>query len=190
MREDWGEGSPPAVRDRDGGGPSAPGRRPGTAGGFAGRVAREGPARASASTESRDVTWGRRGPELSVGGLARHRGRLLLVKRGHAPAAGRWSLPGGRVQRGETMAQAVIREMAEETGLAVRCGPLIGFAERIGPGYHFVIADFFVDVIGRRPLRAGDDAAEVRWVPFSALEEMELSDGLLEFLDRHDVLVD
>jgi len=190
MSEQWDGGRPPAVRDREGVGSAATARRPGTVGGLAGRVARESPARPSASTESRDAAWGRRGPELSVGGLARHRGRVLLVKRGHAPAAGRWSLPGGRVQRGETMAQAVIREMAEETGLVVRCGPLIGFAERIGPGYHFVIADFFVDVIGRRPLRAGDDAAEVRWVPFSELEDLELSDGLLEFLDRHDALVD
>jgi ADP-ribose pyrophosphatase YjhB (NUDIX family) len=87
-------------------------------------------------------------PELCVGAIVRRRDTLLLVRRGREPAIGTWSVPGGRVERGETMAQAVERELAEETGLLGRCGRLVGWVERISDEHHFVIADFEVELEG------------------------------------------
>src|ERR1700734_1979742 len=94
-------------------------------------------------------------------------GRLLLIKRGHEPGAGLWSLPGGRIEPGETDAQALVREMREETGLLVEAGALIGTVRRpAGDGDVFDIADYAATVTGGL-LRAGDDAAEARWVAAS-----------------------
>jgi ADP-ribose pyrophosphatase YjhB (NUDIX family) len=121
--------------------------------------------------------------------VAVHAGRLLLVQRARAPQAGRWTVPGGRVEPGEAVAAAVEREVREETGLAVRCGPLLGWAERIGPGHHFVILDFVVDVgpSAGDPV-AGDDAAAAAWVLLDAVPAVDLVDGLEEFLRSHGVL--
>jgi 8-oxo-dGTP diphosphatase len=86
-------------------------------------------------------------------------GRLLLILRGHEPDKGLWSIPGGRIEPGETDAQAVVREIREETGLVVTCGPLLGAVERPG----LAIRDYRVFVAGGT-LSAGDDAAGTRWV--------------------------
>ena len=67
-------------------------------------------------------------PEVAVGVIAVQDDALLLIRRGHGPAAGRWSVPSGRIERGETAAEAIVRELQEETGLAGVCGPLIGWA--------------------------------------------------------------
>jgi ADP-ribose pyrophosphatase YjhB (NUDIX family) len=112
---------------------------------------------------------------------------LLLVRRGHAPSAGLWSVPGGRVEAGETEAEAVVREVAEETGLRAECGDLLGWAERTGSGHHFVILDFLVTVPEGQPV-AGDDAAEVGWFRLSSVPELDLVDGLAGFLRDHGVL--
>lgn len=128
-------------------------------------------------------------PELCVGAIAVDRGDLLLVRRGRGPAAGRWAVPGGRVDCGETLAEAVVRELREETGLEGVCGPLLGWAERLEPdGAHYVILDFTVTVLAREPVRAGDDAAEVAWVDLAAVGEWPLVDGLAEFLHEHGVI--
>jgi len=127
-------------------------------------------------------------PELCVGAILVESERLLLVRRGRPPAAGLWSVPGGRVEPGETMAAAVVREVLEETALEVVCGPLVGWVERIGPGHHFVIFDFEVTLLGADTPRAGDDAAEVAWVPLDEVENLPLVDGLAEFLAEHDVI--
>ena len=122
-----------------------------------------------------------------MGAIAVTEEALLLVRRDRAPEAGRWSLPGGRVEAGETLAEAVVREVAEETGLSVRCGRFVGWVERFGPGYHFVILDFAVTVLGGT-LAAGDDAREVRWVPLGELGSISLVTGLEAFLRDHDVV--
>lgn len=127
-------------------------------------------------------------PELCVGAVAVADDELLLVRRGRGPGAGRWSVPGGRVEAGETVRQAVVREVAEETGLPVRCGELLGWAERIGPQHHFVILDFVVAVTDARQPVAGDDAAEARWFPLPSVHNVELVDGLAGFLRDHGVL--
>jgi mutator protein MutT len=127
-------------------------------------------------------------PEVCVGAVAVDDGRLLMIRRGHGPAAGYWSIPGGRVESGETMAEALVRELAEETGLEGVCGNLIGWVERIGPQYHYVILDFAVTVLDDRSPTAGSDAAEAEWVPLADVAERRLVDGLAEFLHDHGVI--
>ncbi len=104
--------------------------------------------------------------------------RLLLIQRGHEPAAGLWSLPGGRIEPGETDEQAVRREIREECGLIVSCGPLLGAVDRTGPGGAVIeIRDYRATVSGGA-LRAGDDAADARWAGPGELAELESSGQL------------
>lgn len=128
-------------------------------------------------------------PVVAVGGVAVRAGALLLVQRATDPHAGRWSVPGGHVEPGETLASAVEREVLEETGLELRCGPLLGWAERMGPGYHFVILDFTMAVPDDCPGPvARSDAADVAWVPLDKVRALALVDGLEEFLRTHAVI--
>lgn len=127
-------------------------------------------------------------PELCVAGVVRDGDRLLLVRRGRPPAAGLWSVPGGRVEHGETMAQAVSREVAEETSVVVACEELVGWVERIDGARHQVIFDFSARVVGPSDPVGGDDAAEAAWVPLDSVEQLPLVDGMAEFLRRHGVL--
>jgi mutator protein MutT len=128
-------------------------------------------------------------PQVCVGAVVVEDGRLLLVRRGRGPAQGEWSVPGGRVEAGETLGEAVVRELAEETGLEGLCGPLLGWVERIDDDHHFVILDFMVDVLDPGEPVAGDDAAEVAWFPLEEVGEMaNLVEGLAEFLHEHGVL--
>ena len=123
-----------------------------------------------------------RRPEVAVGLVARDRaGRLLLVLRANPPAQGAWSLPGGRVEAGETMAAAAARELREETGMSASVGGVAGVVERIGAGFHFVIVDLWAELDEGEPV-AGDDAAAVRLVDLAELPGLELSPGLGEFL--------
>lgn len=127
-------------------------------------------------------------PQVCVGAVAVDEGRLLLIRRGHGPAAGEWSVPGGRVELGETLAEAVVRELLEETGLEGVCGELVGWVERIDPEYHHVILDFHADVLDPVPIAAGDDAVEARWVPLEDVAELSLVEGLAEFLADNGVI--
>lgn len=130
----------------------------------------------------------RPGPEVAVGAVAVADDALLLVRRSQAPAFGLWSVPGGRVERGETLAEAVVREVAEETGIETVCGPLLGWVERIGDDHHFVILDFVVTALEPRPPVAGGDASEAAWVPVVEVPTLPLVDGLAGFLTDHGVL--
>ena len=127
--------------------------------------------------------------EVCVGAVVVEDDRLLLIRRGRGPAAGEWSVPGGRVERGELLAEAVVRELAEETALEGVCGELIGWVERVAPDHHFVILDFAVSLLDplARPI-AGDDAAEVAWVPLTDVAEQRLVEGLAEFLHEHGII--
>ena len=127
-------------------------------------------------------------PEVCVGAIALDNDRLLLIRRGHGPAAGEWSVPGGRVEAGETLAEAVVREVAEETGLEAVCDDLVGWVERIDDAYHHVILDFGVTILEPAPVTAGDDAAEAAWVPLDEVVDLNLVDGLAEFLHEHGIL--
>ena len=132
---------------------------------------------------------GASGPVVAVGAIVvDDAGRLLTVRRAHAPGAGRWTVPGGRLEFGESLADAVAREVLEETGLTVEVGALAGIAEIHDPPYHVISLDHHARVTGGT-LVAGDDAAEVAWLRRSELEARELTDGLTEYLDEWGVLL-
>jgi ADP-ribose pyrophosphatase YjhB (NUDIX family) len=115
-------------------------------------------------------------------------GRLLMIRRGHEPGAGLWSIPGGRIEPDETDAQALVREMLEETGLAVEVGPLLGSVQRPGlSGDVIDIRDYAAAVVGGT-LRPGDDAADARWVAIGDLDSLEITEGLIEALTSWGVL--
>jgi 8-oxo-dGTP diphosphatase len=125
-----------------------------------------------------------------VGAVAVDDDRLLLVRRGHGPAAGEWSVPGGRVEPGETLIEAVVRELWEETGLEGVCDRFVGWVERIDDENHFVILDFAVTVLDPAAVPvAGDDAAEAAWVPLTELGDYRVVEGLVEFLRDHAMVV-
>jgi ADP-ribose pyrophosphatase YjhB (NUDIX family) len=128
-------------------------------------------------------------PEVCVGAVVVHEGCLLLVQRGRGAGIGLWSIPGGRVELGETLVAAVRRELIEETGLVAGGVRYLGHVERIGLGWHFVIHDFLVEVTSSTGLRAGDDADAAEWVPLGKLSAVEgVVPGLVEFLEEHGVL--
>ena len=128
-------------------------------------------------------------PVVAVGGVAVVDERILMVRRGHGAAAGTWSVPGGRVELGETLHEAVVREVAEETGIRVVVERFLGWAERIDldagstSAHHYVLLDFAVTPLdsGEHP-SAGDDAAEAIWIPLDELDDYRLAPGLREFL--------
>ena len=122
-------------------------------------------------------------PEVCVGAVVVNAGRILLIRRGQPPQAGCWSVPGGRVERGESLTEAVVREVEEETGLIVSVGSFLGWAERLTEAHHYVILDFAAAPIGGlgsvdATLRAGDDASEAAWVLIEDLDRSALVDGL------------
>lgn len=124
--------------------------------------------------------------EVAVGALVRRGDALLLVQRGRGPGTGRWSVPGGRIDVGERLTDAVAREVREETGLDVVVGELAGWTERIGDDpfpHHYVILDFFATAAdpAAAPV-AGDDAIDARFVPLPEVSEYPLVDGLADFL--------
>jgi ADP-ribose pyrophosphatase YjhB (NUDIX family) len=115
-------------------------------------------------------------------------GRLLVIQRGHDPGAGLWSIPGGRIEPGETDAQALVRELLEETNMQVKVGKLIGRVQRPGLGGAVIdIRDYAATVTGGT-LRAGDDAADARWVTTAELGRLEVTEGLIEALTEWGVL--
>jgi len=116
-------------------------------------------------------------PLVGVGAVIIEDGRVLLVKRGHPPLAGEWSIPGGVLELGETLREAALREAREETCLAVETADLLGVYDRVlrdDDGhtiYHFVLVDFLCRRVGGEA-QAADDADEVRW--FTPAEACEL----------------
>jgi 8-oxo-dGTP diphosphatase len=120
--------------------------------------------------------------------------RVLLIRRGQPPLLGEWSLPGGVLECGETLRNAVVREAREETGLVVETGEMLGVYERVIHGsegrvrYHYVLLDFLCRPVGG-DLKAGSDAADVRWFTREELPALSLaydaSDVVLKGLARH-----
>lgn len=123
-------------------------------------------------------------PVVAVGAFVFDgQGRVLLVQRGKPPGAGLWTVPGGRLEGGETLAQAVAREVREETGLVVEVGALACVVERMGDDYHFVILDYLARVVGGM-LAHGSDAKDARFVAASELPGLPLTEGLAELIER------
>lgn len=130
-------------------------------------------------------------PILAVGAVVVDDERLLLVRRANPPATDSWSVPGGRVEAGETLAEAVTRELREESGLEGACGRFIGVSEIVPEGEgdeHLVILDYEVTLFGSEEPVAGSDASEARWVPLGEVAELRLAPGLAEFLHDHQII--
>jgi 8-oxo-dGTP diphosphatase len=127
-------------------------------------------------------------PVVGVGAVIVQGGRVLLIRRGHAPLLGEWSLPGGVVECGETLREGIVREVCEETGLGVETGELLGVYERVVRSddgrvrYHYVLIDFLCRPAGG-DVKAGSDAAEVRWFKRGELPALNLAD------DTNDVVL-
>jgi ADP-ribose pyrophosphatase YjhB (NUDIX family) len=114
--------------------------------------------------------------------------RLLLIKRGHEPGAGLWSLPGGRIEPGETDEEAVVREILEETGLRVECRDLLGTVELPGLGGAVIEVSDYRAVVTGGDLAPGDDAEDARWVGAAELDALPLTSGLAGYLAAWDAL--
>lgn len=127
-----------------------------------------------------------------VGGIVRYGDRLLLVQRGQEPARGTWSVPGGRVEPGETDEQATAREVLEETGLRVVVGELVGTVVRDAPGGGvYVIRDHVCTLAqdaSPDDVQAGDDADDARWFTDQEVRRLDCSPGLVEALTSWGVL--
>jgi 8-oxo-dGTP diphosphatase len=128
-------------------------------------------------------------PLLGVGALIFRRDSILLVERGRDPLKGYWSLPGGLVEPGEQLADAVKREILEETGLSITPVKIFEIFERImrdASGrveYHYVLVDYVCKVV-KGELRAGDDVSRAQWVRPGALGKFQLTEGTLEVINR------
>jgi mutator protein MutT len=117
---------------------------------------------------------------VGVGAVVLDAGRVLLVRRGHAPLKGEWSLPGGGVELGESLETAVAREVLEETGIEVEVGPLIEVFDRVERNaddrveFHYVIVDYLCSMTGGR-LAHGSDAEAAKWVDLGDLTPYRLT---------------
>ncbi len=123
-------------------------------------------------------------PVVAVGAVVVHQGRALLVRRGRAPAKGAWVIPGGGVELGERVEDAVLREVREECGITVALSSLATVASRIDRDetgrvrFHYVIIDYFATYVSGE-LEAGSDAAGARWAPLEELPDYNLSEESL-----------
>jgi ADP-ribose pyrophosphatase YjhB (NUDIX family) len=126
-------------------------------------------------------------PCIGAGAVIIQEGRVLLVKRGHPPLAGEWSIPGGVLEVGESVRKAAVREAREETGLMVEPLELLGVFDRIvrDPAgkvrYHYVLIDFLCQRVGGE-LCAASDAAEVRWFKQAEVEMLPLAKDTAEVI--------
>lgn len=137
-------------------------------------------------------TMGREYPDnplVGVGAVIVQDGRVLLIRRGQAPLLGEWSLPGGVLECGETLREAVIREAHEETGLTVETREMLGVYERVTRSddgrvrYHYVLIDFLCQPCGGE-LKAASDAADARWFACEELDALNLPRDTREVIEK------
>jgi ADP-ribose pyrophosphatase YjhB (NUDIX family) len=131
-------------------------------------------------------------PVVGVGAVVFDQGRVLMVKRGHPPLKGDWSLPGGAVELGETLQAAVAREVLEETGLVVDVGPVVEVIDRVHRDtdgrveYHYIVVDYLCQANGPAdvgPL-AGSDADDVQWVPIEDLAALRVQAAAIAVIGK------
>ena len=128
-------------------------------------------------------------PLVGVGAIVFQGGRILMAQRGKEPLKGWWSLPGGALETGELLADAVAREALEETGLAVEPVRMFEIFERImrdeagAVEYHYVLIDYVCEVRGGE-LRPGDDVCAVEWMGLEELRSLKITEGTLGVIER------
>jgi 8-oxo-dGTP diphosphatase len=128
-------------------------------------------------------------PIVGVGAVVLDRGRVLLVRRANAPLKGEWSLPGGAVELGEALEDAIVREIREETGLDVEVGAVVEVLDRIQRDpdgrveYHYVLVDYACTVRSGR-LTAGTDADDVRWADVADLQRLGVSERAIAVIKK------
>lgn len=126
-------------------------------------------------------------PLVGVGAIIIEASRVVLVRRGHAPLAGEWSIPGGVLEVGETLREAAVREALEETGLTVQPADLLGVFDRVlrddagRVRYHYVLIDFLCRRIAGDPHAAGD-ALEARWFTREEVSRLSLAKDTAEVI--------
>jgi mutator protein MutT len=133
-------------------------------------------------------------PIVGVGAIILDGPHIALIRRAQEPGKGRWTFPGGVVELGETVRDAVRREALEETGLQVDVGELVAIFDRILRDqarriqYHYVILDFLARPVSGL-LRPGDDAGDVRWVSLTELDQLDVTEQAKEIarklLNKH-----
>jgi len=130
-----------------------------------------------------------RRPMVGVGAILLERDRILMAQRGKEPLKGWWSLPGGALETGEKLAEAVRREVREETGLEIEPLGVLEIFERIMQDeagkteYHYVLIDYVCRITGGQ-LAAGDDASRVEWVRRCDLSQLQITEGTLEVIEK------
>jgi len=132
-------------------------------------------------------------PIVGVGVLVKRADRVLLVRRRFDPGRGKWSIPGGLVELGETVRDAALREVYEETGLNVRLDRLLGvvdYIERDERGrvrFHYVLVDFLAYVEEPKEVRPSEEFIEVKWVKASEVSRYDITDSLRSLLDEVEI---
>jgi 8-oxo-dGTP diphosphatase len=130
-------------------------------------------------------------PQIAVSAAIFHDDKVLLVRRARSPAKGVYSLPGGRVEFGESLHTALLREVDEETGLKIAIVGLAGWREVLpeaGGGGHYVIMSFAARWIGREP-RLNDELDDFRWLPPGTFGDLKVTDGLHGVIEAADRLI-
>lgn len=142
--------------------------------------------RTSKVTALADTNFGPRHPVPAVGAYIIRNEEILLIRRAAEPDKDKWSIPGGRIEWGETMQEAVKREVLEETGLVVEVGEVAGVIDRIVRqddeiAFHYLIIDFFADVVSGEVCPA-TDVSDCRWVPLSEIRKMDVTNTVVDML--------
>jgi ADP-ribose pyrophosphatase YjhB (NUDIX family) len=128
-------------------------------------------------------------PIIGVGAILLQRDRILMAQRGKEPLKGSWSLPGGALETGESLADGVRREVREETGLDIRPLGVLEIFERImrdasgAPEYHYVLIDYVCRIVGGT-LAPGDDVCAVEWVRRRDLPKLQITEGTLAVIEK------
>ena len=128
-------------------------------------------------------------PIVGVGAIVLDGDRVLLVKRAHEPLKGEWSVPGGAVEVGETLEDAIRREVREETCLDIEVGPIVDVLDRIRHDpegrveFHYVLVDFACTQVGGT-LRCGSDADETTWAARAELDRYGVADATIRVIDK------
>jgi len=134
-------------------------------------------------------------PIVAVGAAVFADQSVLLARRRHEPGKGRWSLPGGAVELGEPIVDALTRELREETSISIEIGGLLGVFDRIvydpekRVKYHYVLVDYWGWIVSGSP-RPGSDISHVQWVPLGELDMFEMDHELVEAIRKTLIMND